>query len=399
MKKNVLTVSQLTDAIKVSLEENFDTVSIQGELSNYKAHSSGHKYFTLKDKRAQISCVMWRSRPVSFDPADGMEVIANGRLTVYPPRGNYQIEVFSLAPLGQGGLYLAFEALKKKLGEAGFFEMERKRPLPALPMRIGLATSPTGAAVKDIFSTIERRFPALEIYFRPTLVQGEEAAADIVDAISELQQTPAQVMIVGRGGGSIEDLWAFNMENVAEAIFNSKIPVVSAVGHETDFTIADFTADLRAATPTAAAELVTPVTRIDLSANIENIKQELSRLLQDSIEDHKMILDSYSSEALARRLIDKIALYRQQTDDFEIRIRRNIKAAHKILLERTSALESHCSSLAPLAPLGRGFAIVRSNGQIIPKDRSVSEFKNLELEREFEKAEIKVKKILPKSLF
>ncbi|MFP4529362.1 MAG: exodeoxyribonuclease VII large subunit, partial [Candidatus Kapaibacterium sp.] len=287
MEEKIISVSQLTQAIKSVLEEGFGDVTVSGEISNFKAHSSGHRYFTLKDEGAAISCVMWRGRNLTFAPTDGMKVVARGRLSVYPPRGNYQLDCFSLSPQGQGDLFLAFEALKKKLGEAGYFAPERKRALPALPMKIGVATSPTGAAVRDIMSTIERRFPAANIYFRPAIVQGDEAGPDVALSIRELAATNADIIIIGRGGGSLEDLWAFNTEIVADAIFKCPVPVISAVGHETDFTIADFTADVRAATPTAAAELATPTPAAELIRGIAQYQQLMTSNISNKIALHK----------------------------------------------------------------------------------------------------------------
>ncbi|MES2766690.1 MAG: exodeoxyribonuclease VII large subunit, partial [Bacteroidota bacterium] len=261
---NSISVTQLTRTIRGILEETFEGIRVSGEISNFKHHSSGHRYFTLKDEGAQIGCTMWRTRSLGFVPADGMKVVVFGNISVYPPQGKYQIDCITMMPLGKGDLHLAFELLKEKLARAGYFDPSRKRPLPLFPLKIGVITSPTGAAVRDILSTLERRMPACEIYFRPALVQGDGAAEDIAEAIYQLNNLDCDVIIAGRGGGSLEDLWAFNTEIVARAIFESRVPFVSAVGHETDFTIADFVADIRAATPTAAAELVTPRSKTEM---------------------------------------------------------------------------------------------------------------------------------------
>lgn len=399
MEQKVLSVSELTNVIKIQLEDVIGAVSVQGEISNYKEHSSGHRYFTLKDENAQISCTMWRTRPISFQPKEGMKVIIQGNLTVYPPRGNYQIDCWSMTPVGQGDLYLAFEALKKKLGDLGYFDMNRKRPLPDMPLFIGVATSPTGAAVRDIFSTIERRFPAVIIYFRPTVVQGGDASADIVKAIEELHQTPSQVLIIGRGGGSIEDLWAFNTEIVANSIYNSTLPIVSAVGHETDFTIADFVADVRAATPTAAAELVTSRTSQQIIEFLDDGQELLTKLIKEYIREKREIIQSATGTAASRRLLDQIKLNYQQIDEYDLRIQQNIKHKLTSSFQKLDSLESHCRSLAPLAPLGRGFAILKHQGKIISNSNSLVEFKNVEILRENETAEVKIIKILPKNLF
>ncbi|MBI4546997.1 MAG: exodeoxyribonuclease VII large subunit, partial [Ignavibacteriae bacterium] len=239
----ILTVSELTRRIKSVLETGFLDVSVQGEISNCKLHSSGHLYFTLKDESSQLQAVMWRGRVMNlfFTPQDGMKVIARGNITVYEVRGIYQIDVLQLQPLGTGELQLAFERLKQKLAAEGLFAPEHKKPLPGYPARIGIVTSPTGAAIQDILSIISRRNPAVEVILYPVRVQGSGAAEEIATAIRDFDRYgEIDVMIVGRGGGSLEDLWAFNEEIVARAIYDSKIPIISAVGHEIDFTIADF---------------------------------------------------------------------------------------------------------------------------------------------------------------
>src|SRR5256884_913229 len=257
----VLTVSELTRSIRGTLETKFGAVWVQGEISNYKLHPSGHQYFTLKDQRAQISCIIWRDTlaPSRQPIADGAQVQVFGTVTVFEARGQYQLNVQVLQPRGIGLLQAKFEALKRKLEAEGLFGPERKRPLPKLPRRIGIVTSPSGAAVRDMLNVLRRRAPWLQVLINPVRVQGTGAAQDIAVAIRELA-TPNEawrsldLIVVARGGGSIEDLWEFNEEIVARAIFNSGVPVVSAVGHEIDFTICDFVADLRAPTPSAAAE-------------------------------------------------------------------------------------------------------------------------------------------------
>lgn len=399
MENQVITVSQLSGAIKELLEVTLGVVRVQGELSNYKAHSSGHRYFTLKDEGAQISCTLWRGKPLSFQPADGMKVIVTGIVTVYPPRGNYQIDCQSITPAGMGDLYLAYEALKKKLSEAGYFDEERKRYLPELPMAVGVSTSPTGAAIKDILITLNRRFPMCEVYFRPTLVQGDGAAEDIAKAIAELNDTPSELLIVGRGGGSLEDLWAYNSEIVANAIFNSKLPVISAVGHETDFTIADFVADMRAATPTAAAELATPQTLSDFNYFLTNAAESMKKDMLDSISKNKDLLDYVTGRDAERRLIDKINRFNQTVDDFETRITQTIKYSVDRNKFKLDSLESGLKPLHPLAPMQRGFALLKGNGEIISNKRSLSEFKQIEIIREEESAEARISKVKPKPMF
>src|SRR5450830_1303089 len=258
-EKNILSVTEITHRIKGVLEMGFSEVWVQGEISNCKNHSSGHLYFTLKDGSASLSAVMWRSRVAQllFRPNDGMKVIVWGNITVYEPRGNYQIDCLQIQPVGIGELQLAFDRLKQKLSAEGLFDEAHKKPLPEYPEKIGIVTSPTGAAIQDMLNILARRFPALEVIVAPVKVQGIGAAEEIAEAIQDLNSlSDIDVIIVGRGGGSLEDLWAFNEEVVARAIYSSRIPIVSAVGHEIDFSISDFVADLRAPTPSAAAELV-----------------------------------------------------------------------------------------------------------------------------------------------
>lgn len=255
----ILTVSDVNRAVKNSLESQFKLLWLKGEISNFKPHTSGHFYFSLKDSKAQISAVMFRgfNQSLKFRPRDGMEVIVRGKITVYEPRGNYQIFCELMEPVGAGALQLAFEQLKKKLELEGLFDKARKRPLPTMPKHVAVVTSPTGAAIRDILNVLGRRFKGLRVTVVPTVVQGDAAAPQIVKAIELAQKLEdVDVMIVGRGGGSIEDMWCFNDERVARAISAARVPVISAVGHEIDFTIADFVADLRAPTPSAAAELV-----------------------------------------------------------------------------------------------------------------------------------------------
>src|SRR6266498_5004691 len=265
--RRVLSVSELTATVRRLLEKEVGEVWVTGEVTNLRAQASGHVYFTLKDATAQLSCVLFRGEAVANREflQDGQKLLLHGSLTVYEPRGQYQLIVSAIEPQGLGALQLAFEKLKRKLQAEGLFAQERKRPLPRYPQRVGLVTSPTGAAIRDVLHVIQRRQPSLEIVFAPCRVQGEGAAAEIAGAIRRLNQwslTPSPVarldlILVTRGGGSLEDLWAFNEEIVARAIFESALPVVSAVGHEIDFTISDFVADLRAATPSAAAEIIT----------------------------------------------------------------------------------------------------------------------------------------------
>ncbi len=367
MKENtILTVSELTGTIKRVLENEFGDITVKGEISNLINHSSGHRYFTLKDDGAQIQCTLWKSRPVNFVLTNGMKAIVRGALSVYPPRGNYQIDVTRVTPEGQGDFYLAFEALKAKLSEAGYFDHDRKKALPEIVLSIGIITSPTGAVIQDMKTTINRRFPAATIYFRPAKVQGDDASADISSAIREMQKLPLDVIIVGRGGGSIEDLWPFNTEEVAKAIYSSKIPIVSAVGHETDTTIADFVADLRAPTPTAAAELVTTNTLADYN----NYFSDLSRRMMDSmtsrIEAGKDDIFSFLNSYSVRKFINKIRQNQQFVDELDSSLQTTASRNIKSLNQNLSRIEAHLLSLNPDNPLKKGFAIVRNeSGAII----------------------------------
>jgi len=394
---NAVTVSQLTQAIKRTLELAFDSVCVEGEISNFKLHSSGHRYFNLKDSTAVINCVMWANRHLNLELKDGMKVVITGRVTVFAPQGKYQIEVEEIKAAGLGDLYLAFEALKEKLSKLGYFEQARKKPLPKLPLHIGIATSPTGAVIRDMRTTIERRFPKCTIYFRPTLVQGEVAAEDIAKAIKELEATPAEVIIIGRGGGSIEDLWCFNTETVANAIYNCSKPIISAVGHETDYTISDFVADCRAATPTAAAELVTPYPLEKLLEDLTLYKFKIGRLLKNDIRQKRNLIEINFGKHLKKMLQDRLAFYNQLLDSINL---------DKLMLNKIQSVknrlyyyETVISSYNPSLPLDRGFALLKHKGKIINVDEPISGFKNVEIIRKFDTAKAKIEQVLPKSLF
>jgi exodeoxyribonuclease VII large subunit len=314
----IFTVSELTRNIRAALETKFGAVWVQGEVSNYKLQPSGHQYFTLKDARAQISCVIFRNTmpPLRTPLADGAEVQVYGNITVFEARGQYQLSVQILQPRGVGLLQAKFEALKRKLEAEGLFDAVRKRALPKVPRRIGIVTSPSGAAIRDILNVLKRRAPWLQILINPVRVQGTGAAAEIAVAICELATpnanwAPVDVIVVTRGGGSIEDLWEFNEEILARAIFDSKIPIVAAVGHEIDFTICDFVADLRAPTPSAAAELIVPDV-VDLRRQIAACGRSLGRELLNRVRDAQQRLD-HAREILRRCLAHKIDSYKRRT--------------------------------------------------------------------------------------
>jgi exodeoxyribonuclease VII large subunit len=361
-----ISVSELTYAIKGILETGIGQVSVIGEISNYKHHSSGHRYFTLKDADAQISGVMWKTRQLRFVPADGMRVVVHGRLSVFAPQGKYQIDCISMQPEGVGDLHRAFEQLREKLLNLGYFDSARKRPLPRPVRRVGIATSATGAVIRDMLTTLRRRFPAMEVVFRPTIVQGgEQASRDIARAIDDLNDEGVDVIIIGRGGGSLEDLWCFNTQIVADAILGSHAPVISAVGHETDVTISDFVADLRAPTPTAAAELITPVTMQDLIEGIEELRRRMISDVESTVLNLKQMAFAFVDGRAARRLTERVHQRSQRIDDLTTRASRallqNVQL-RRMHIDHTVAL---LSSLHPLAPLQRGYAVLERDGRVI----------------------------------
>ena len=325
----VFTVSELTSQIRQSLEVRFPTVWVEGEISNLRRPSSGHQYFTLKDSSSQIRVVLFRGpgQHLRFDLQDGLEVLVYGRLTVYEPRGDYQLILESVEPKGVGALQLAFEQLKEKLMGEGLFEMDRKRPLPFLPKKIGIITSRHGAAIRDLLSILQRRCPIVPVLIHPVLVQGEGAARQIAKAIGTLSgMKDVDVIIVGRGGGSLEDLWCFNEEIVVRAIAHSRVPIISAVGHEIDVTLSDFVADHRAPTPSAAAEIVVPQL-IDLLDKIQQLRSRLGRAMQTGLEHTR-----YHVTTIQQRLPDPVVwLYRyaQHLDDLETRLHMKLKEVYE----------------------------------------------------------------------
>lgn len=403
-KRHILTVSELTTLIKSTIESTFYDVWVEGEIYNLRVPTSGHVYFTLKDNSSQIKGVLFRSaaRCLKFIPQDGMHVLCRGRITIYEFRGEYQVVVHYLEPKGVGALLIAFEQLKERLAKEGLFDDARKRSIPALPQKIGIVTSPTGAAIRDILKVIDRRFANVEILIAPASVQGERAAPEIVEAIAELNSIEdIDVIIVARGGGGMEDLWPFNEEIVARAIYHSRIPVISAVGHEIDYTIADFVSDLRAPTPSAAAEMVVK--------NKEDVQGYIGTLGSRLIYAKKTFLDKRRERlyALSRRVLSperEINRYIQRLDDIENRLNLGVQRVikdrrhhvegllkdiwafnprHPILLHRqrleayTGSLVKNTShlialkgnalqglvakldSLSPLAILARGYSITR----------------------------------------
>lgn len=346
----ILTVSQVTREVRNVLEDTFSTVWIEGEISNWRVVQSGHAYFTLKDASSQLRTVMFRSalRQLPFTPETGMHVVARGRLTVYEPRGDYQLLASMVEPKGIGALQLAYEQLKDRLFQEGLFDETRKRPLPLVPQRIGIVTSPTGAAIRDIIQIVHRRRANVHIHLYPVRVQGKEAAQEIAQGIATLNDFCPQpeVLIVGRGGGSMEDLWAFNEEQVARAIAASDIPVIAAVGHEIDYTIADFVADLRAPTPSAAAELVVK-SEEELRQHLTSLLARIDTTVQHTIKRSRSTFEhliAYRSLRDPHRLVETL---QQQVDDLVLQLE---KGWHNSTHERAKRLQTAAKSLARLNP-------------------------------------------------
>lgn len=350
-KPEILSIGQLTRRVKDLLETQVGNVWVSGEISNWRVSPAGHAYFTLKDAESQIDAVMFRGRmmKLQFRPDNGLEVVLMGLVTVYEKRGNYQIVCEEMHPKGVGALQLAFEQLKKKLSEEGLFDEEHKKPLPLLPRRIGIVTSPTGAAIRDILNVINRRFAHVHILIYPARVQGEESAPEIVAGIKALDEYGVDVMIVGRGGGSLEDLWPFNEEIVVRAIFAAKTPVISAVGHEVDFTLADFVADLRAPTPSAAAELVVQEQEA-LAEKVRLLGTRMGKSLARQLEQAKSRLAIATSSYVFRRPEELVRQRRQQVDELRMRIEDHVEDRIRLLRRR---LDHAARSLVLLSPFQR----------------------------------------------
>jgi exodeoxyribonuclease VII large subunit len=379
----IYSVGAVTAYIKGRLEADLtlQNLWLEGEISNWKPAPSGHVYFTLKDSEASIRCILWRStvQRLSYLPArDGEAILAHGRVSIYEPQGQYQFYVDELEPVGLGALHAQFEQLKSRLAEEGLFDPARKRPLPPFPRRIGLVTSPIGAALRDILNVLRRRYPLVEVILSPTQVQGDEAPPQIVSALQAVSRVAGvDVIILARGGGSLEDLWAFNDERVARAVAASPVPVVCGVGHETDFTIADFAADLRAPTPSAAAELATP-DRGELARRMAHYRSRLAAAIEETVAGQRRQL---AGEVRALRRLSPqtwIDGQRQRVDDLSRAAQATI--AHRLSLARVrlDGLGLRLSALNPAATLARGYAIVRragdgqvvvSVGQVAPGDR------------------------------
>jgi len=357
----IYSVSELTAELKALLENTFTGVWVEGEISNFKHHTSGHMYFTLKDDRGQLRAVMFRgsNRGLQFRPEDGLAVIVFGNVTIYEPRGEYQVYVEYMEPKGLGALQLAFEQLKTRLEAEGLFDPARKRPIPLLPKKIGLVTSPSGAAIRDILQIIHRRFANVQVLIFPVRVQGEGAAAEIVEGVECLNKRgDLDVLIVARGGGSIEDLWAFNEEVVARAIYASQTPVISAVGHETDFTIADFVADVRAPTPSAAAELVIS-RKAELSQRVDDLFSRLVSHMRYRAERSGERLRSLERHLRLLSPLERVKRQRERLRDGALALQSSM--SHRLALWRGDlrTAAARLDSLSPLAILARGYSVCR----------------------------------------
>jgi exodeoxyribonuclease VII large subunit len=371
-ERKPLTVSQLTNSIRISLESRFTAVWVEGEISNFKDHSSGHWYFTLKDQNAQLRAKCFRSANtrIRFRPANGLKVRARGKLSVYAPRGEYELVVDALDPVGAGALRIAFEQLRDRLQAEGLFARELKRPLPVFPRRVGIVTSPTGAAIKDILNVMSRRTRTVHVLFSPAKVQGDSAGPQIARAIQLINQYHERalregrtadlvdVLIVGRGGGSTEDLWAFNTEEVARAIRKSVIPIISAVGHETDFTIADFVADLRAPTPSAAAELVA-AREDELCSSLDRLGRQMARLMRFRIVDLRSRVQEQALSHAFDEVKSQLRNARRRYDAASSACTDAIEFSVQEARERLGRAAVSLDALSPLAVLQRGYAIAQ----------------------------------------
>lgn len=386
-ERKPLTVSQLTNSIRISLESRFASVWVEGEISNFKDHSSGHWYFTLKDQNAQLRAKCFRSTNtrIRFRPANGLHVRARGKLSVYVPRGEYELVVDALDPVGAGALQIAFEQLRDRLQAEGLFAKELKRPLPVFPRRVGIVTSPTGAAIRDILNVISRRTRTVHVLFSPAKVQGDGAGPSIARAIQFINQHHERalrdgrtadlvdVLIVGRGGGSTEDLWAFNQEEVARAIRKSAIPVISAVGHESDFTIADFVADMRAPTPSAAAELVA-AHEDQICSALDQLGRQMNRLMRYRIVDLRSRVQEQALSHAFDEVKSQLRNARRRFDAASSACNGAMEASVQEARERLGLAAASLDALSPLAVLQRGYALAQdASGKPLRDAGSVNE--------------------------
>ncbi len=406
MNDKYITVTQLTKYIKYKIDNdvNLNEIFLKGEISNFKAHTRGHYYFTLKDDGSRINAIMFASstKKLKFVPSDGMKVLVTGKISVFEANGSYQIYVSDMLEDGIGNLYIAYEQLKKKLELEGLFDTSKKKSIPHIPKRVGVITAPTGAAIKDIVSTIKRRWPLTEVLLFPALVQGDDAKDDIVRQIKNAENYNLDTLIVGRGGGSIEDLWAFNEEIVARAIYECSIPVISAVGHEIDFTIADFVADLRAPTPTGAAEMAVPDIN-DIIKYLGQIKSRLNSAVFNDIKRYKERLEHLKNRPV---LLMPITIYQNKEMIFDSLIERfkysmknivNVKEKELLSIKNSYVLKSpyqlldkkankylqivsKLETLSPLLTIKRGYSVTRKDGKVLSSVKQVKKKDTLEIE-------------------
>ena len=405
MHDKYITVTQLTKYIKYKIDNDphLNEVFLKGEISNFKAHSRGHFYFTIKDEQARINAIMFSSstKNLKFIPQDGMKVLVTGKISVFEANGGYQIYVNDMLEDGVGNLYIAYEQLKKKLEQEGLFDQRYKKPIPKIPRRVGVVTASTGAAIKDIISTIKRRWPLVEILLFPSLVQGENAAPDIVKQIKRSEDYDIDTLIVGRGGGSIEDLWPFNEEIVARAIFECKTPVISAVGHEIDFTIADFVADLRAPTPTAAAELAVPAIP-DIKNYINQLQIRLTKTMQNKIDYNRKHLTEITSryiftnpismyqtkEMLFDSLIERLKhattslVSKKEKKYIELKNSYIFKTPYQLIDKKANKylqLVSKLETLSPLETIKRGYTMTKKDDKVITSKKDLKKKDKIEI--------------------
>lgn len=416
MDDKYITITQLTRYIKYKIDQdvNLNEVFIKGEISNFKAHTRGHYYFTLKDEGSRINAVMFASqtKKIKFIPEDGMKVLVTGKISVYEANGGYQIYVSDMIEDGVGNLYIAYEQLKKKLQKEGLFDASIKKKIPRIPKRVGVITAPTGAAIRDILSTIKRRFPLTEVILFPALVQGAEAAPTIVEQIKRAEEYNLDTLIVGRGGGSIEDMWCFNDENVAYAIYNCTIPTISAVGHEIDFTIADFVADLRAPTPTGAAELAVP-NELDVLKYIDQLKIRCEKVTKNRIDFLRQKLSEITNKYILKNPMSIYEVKEQQFDTlieklkysmsnlYQLKERELLKITSSyIFKEPTKLLDnkknkytnilSKLETLSPISTIKRGYAVTRLGDKVITSVKDIKKDDKLNIELSDGSCDVKV---------
>lgn len=406
MNDKYITVTQLTRYIKYKIDNdvNLQEVFLKGEISNFKAHTRGHYYFTIKDENSRINAIMFASqtKKIKFIPADGMKVLITGKISVYEANGGYQIYVSDMLEDGVGNLYVAYEQLKQKLEKEGLFDPSKKKRIPKIPKRVGVITAPTGAAIRDILSTIKRRFPITEVILLPALVQGAEAAPSIIKQIKNAENYNLDTLIIGRGGGSIEDMWCFNDEEVAYAIYKCPIPIISAVGHEIDFTISDFVADLRAPTPTGAAELAVP-NKIDVINYIEQLGIRSKKVMRNKIDLLNQKLLEIKNKYILKNPLSIYEVKEQQFDTLIEKLKYNIVSLYnikeKMYLNITSSyifkepnklidskknkyvtIISKLETLSPLSTIKRGYSVIRKSEKVITSIKDLKKLDKISLE-------------------